>query len=92
MRTEDSRTWGQGNSNECSDGITIDNCTFMDGYYVTIQGNVDNLTVKNSVIENCKSGIGLQAGTTWLWKIPILALWLRCSKRYILRQIYQQHY
>jgi len=50
--------------NSKCDGITIDNCTFMDGYYVTIQGNVDGLTVKNSVIENCKSGINLLAGTT----------------------------
>lgn len=46
------------------ENIVIDNCTFKNGYYVTIQGSVDNLTVKDSTIENCKSGINLQAGTT----------------------------
>jgi len=45
----------------CS-SVTIENCEFKDGYYVTIQGYVNNLTVKNSTITNCKSGINLQNG------------------------------
>jgi parallel beta-helix repeat protein len=42
--------------------IFIDSCTFKDGYYVTVNGYGDNLTVQNSSIENCKSGINLQNG------------------------------
>jgi hypothetical protein len=48
-------------NNNCS-GVTINNCTFKDGYYVTIQGIVNDLTVQNSEIDNCKSGINLQGG------------------------------
>ena len=48
-------------SPKCSN-VTIDNCTFQNGYYVTIQGIVDNLTVRNSTITNVKSGINLQSG------------------------------
>jgi len=48
-------------SPKCSN-VTIDNCTFQNGYYVTIQGNVDDLTVRNSTITSVKSGINLQAG------------------------------
>lgn len=48
-------------NNSCS-GVTINNCTFKDGYYVTIQGIVNDLTVQNSEIDNCKSGINLQGG------------------------------
>ena len=44
------------------DNIKITNCTFKNGYYVTIQGRANNVTVTNSRIENCKSGINLQAG------------------------------
>jgi hypothetical protein len=47
--------------NKCSN-ITIDNCSFRNGYYVTINGYADNLTVQNCTIENCKSGINLQGG------------------------------
>jgi len=46
----------------CS-GVTIDSCTFTGGYYVTIQSSADNVTVKNSTINNCKSGINLQSGS-----------------------------
>ena len=49
-------------NNSCS-GVTIDSCTFKGGYYVTIQGRANDLTVKNSEIENCKSGINLQSGS-----------------------------
>jgi len=49
-------------NNSCS-GVTIDNCTFTGGYYVTIQGKADDVTVKNSTINNCKSGINLQSGS-----------------------------
>ena len=42
--------------------ITITNCTFKDGYYVTIQGRANDVTVTNSQIRNCKSGINLQKG------------------------------
>jgi hypothetical protein len=49
-------------NNSCS-GVTINNCTFKDGYYVTIQGYADNVTVQNSTINNCKSGINLQSGS-----------------------------
>jgi hypothetical protein len=49
-------------NNNCS-GVTINNCTFKDGYYVTIQGYADNVTVQNSTINNCKSGINLQSGS-----------------------------
>lgn len=47
-----------------SNDITIDNCTFQGGYYVTIQASsrVNNLTVKDSTITGCKSGINLQIG------------------------------
>ena len=48
-------------TNSCN-GVTIDNCTFTGGYYATIQGKADNVTVKNSTINNCKSGINLQSG------------------------------
>jgi len=46
-----------------SSNITIEDCTFESGYYVTIQGYVSSLTVENSVITNCKSGINLQGGS-----------------------------
>lgn len=49
-------------NNNCS-RVTIDRCTFKGGYYVTIQGIVNDLTVQNSEIDNCKSGINLQAGS-----------------------------
>jgi hypothetical protein len=49
-------------NNNCS-GVTIDSCTFKGGYYVTIQGRANDLTVQNSEIKNCKSGINLQAGS-----------------------------
>lgn len=49
-------------NNSCS-GVTIDSCTFKGGYYVTIQGYADNVTVQNSTINNCKSGINLQSGS-----------------------------
>jgi len=49
-------------NNSCS-GVTIDSCTFKGGYYVTIQGRANDLTVQNSEIKNCKSGINLQAGS-----------------------------
>lgn len=45
-----------------NNSISVDNCTFKDGYYVTVQGYCDSLTVQNSFIENCKSGINVQAG------------------------------
>lgn len=48
-------------NNNCS-GVTIESCTFEGGYYVTIQGRANGLTVSESKIENCKSGINLQAG------------------------------
>jgi hypothetical protein len=54
-------------NNNCS-GVTIDNCTFKNGYYVTIQGRADGLTVQNSTIENCKSGINLQSGNNLVVK------------------------
>jgi hypothetical protein len=42
--------------------ITLDACTFHDGYYVTIQSanSVDNLLVKDCLIDDCKSGINIQ--------------------------------
>jgi hypothetical protein len=46
-----------------AENITVDNSNFEDGYYVTIQGYVNTLIVKNSTIENCKSGINLQGGS-----------------------------
>jgi hypothetical protein len=48
-------------NSKCSN-ITIDNCSFRNGYYVTINGYADNLTVENCTIENCKSGINLIGG------------------------------
>lgn len=54
-------------NNSCS-GVTIDNCTFTGGYYVTIQGKADDVTVKNSTIDNCKSGINLQSGNNLVVK------------------------
>lgn len=54
-------------NNNCS-GVTIDNCTFTGGYYVTIQGKADDVTVKNSTIDNCKSGINLQSGNNLVVK------------------------
>ncbi len=50
------------NMNGRCDGITIEGCTFKDGFYVAVNGYADNLTVKDSTIENCKSGINLQVG------------------------------
>ncbi|WP_367363227.1 hypothetical protein [Mesotoga sp.] len=43
--------------------INIENCHFKDGYYVTIQGNANYLTVKDCNITNVKSGINLQYGS-----------------------------
>ena len=43
----------------CKD-ITIDGCTFANGYYVAIQGWADNLLVKDCLIDNCKSGVNVQ--------------------------------
>jgi len=43
--------------------INIENCHFKDGYYVTIQGNANDLTVKDCNITNVKSGINLQYGS-----------------------------
>lgn len=43
--------------------ITIDNCEFYGGYYVTIQGYANKLTVKDCVIEGVKSGINLITGS-----------------------------
>jgi len=48
--------------NRTCNNITITNCTFKNGYYVTIQGRANNVTVMSSQIRNCKSGINLQAG------------------------------
>jgi len=48
--------------------VTIDNCTFKDGYYTAISGYVSNLTVTASSIENCKSGINLQGGNNLVVK------------------------
>jgi len=49
--------------NSSGNNITIDNCKFDGGYYVTIQGYANNLTVKNCVIEGVKSGINLITGS-----------------------------
>ncbi|MDD5487006.1 MAG: glycosyl hydrolase family 28-related protein, partial [Dehalococcoidales bacterium] len=49
--------------NSSGNNITIDNCKFYGGYYVTIQGYADNLTVKDCVIEDVKSGINLITGS-----------------------------
>jgi len=46
-----------------SSNMTIESCTFTNGYYVTIQGSVNDLTVRNSSIEDVKSGINLQGGS-----------------------------
>lgn len=46
--------------NGACQNITVDSCTFHDGYYVTIQGSAENLLVKESSIQNCKSGINIQ--------------------------------
>lgn len=46
-----------------TNNVTIEGSTFENGYYVTIQGSVTALTVKNSIIENVKSGINLQGGS-----------------------------
>lgn len=54
-------------TNSC-DGVNIDNCTFTGGYYVTIQGKADDVTVQNSTINNCKSGINLQSGSNLVVK------------------------
>jgi len=43
-------------------GVTIEKCTFENGYYVTIDGYAANLTVKDSKIKNVKSGINVQVG------------------------------
>jgi len=48
-----------------SSGITLDNCVIENGYYMAIyglSGGIDNLTVKNSVFRNNKSGINLNVG------------------------------
>jgi len=42
--------------------ITIDNCTFTNGYYVTIGGYAKELTVRNSSISDVKSGINFENG------------------------------
>lgn len=49
--------------NNTNSNINIENCHFKDGYYVTIQGKADNLTVSDCSIANVKSGINLQYGT-----------------------------
>jgi hypothetical protein len=43
-------------------GVTIEDCIIQNGYYVAINGYADNLTVKNSLINDVKSGINIQAG------------------------------
>jgi hypothetical protein len=50
-------------SSSGNNNITIDNCKFYGGYYVTIQGYANNLTVKDCVIEGVKSGINLITGS-----------------------------
>ncbi len=47
----------QGRSN-----ITIENCSFYGGYYVAINGYANNVTVKNSDLSDCKSGINIIIG------------------------------
>jgi hypothetical protein len=42
--------------------ITIDNCTFTNGYYVTIGGYAKELTVRSSSISDVKSGINFENG------------------------------
>jgi len=42
--------------------ITIDNCTFTNGYYVTIGGYAKELTITNSSISDVKSGINFENG------------------------------
>ena len=49
-----------------SDGVTIEKCTFENGYYVTINGYAANLTVKDSKFKNVKSGINVQDGDNLL--------------------------
>ena len=48
--------------NPLSSNVTIDNCTFRDGYYLAVNGYANLLTVTGSTITNCKSGINLQHG------------------------------
>lgn len=40
--------------------ITIDGCEFKNGYYVALQGNMQYVTIRNTTIENGKSGINAQ--------------------------------
>ncbi len=49
-------------SSSPNSNVTIDNCTFEDGYYTAISGRASDLTVTDSSIANCKSGINLQGG------------------------------
>lgn len=46
-----------------SSNVTIEDSTFENGYYVTIQGSANGLTVRNSTIANVKSGINLMSGS-----------------------------
>ncbi|MDY6846128.1 MAG: hypothetical protein SVP52_03210, partial [Chloroflexota bacterium] len=50
-------------SSPTNNNVNIEGSTFRNGYYVTIQGRVTALTVKNSTMENVKSGINLQGGS-----------------------------
>jgi hypothetical protein len=49
-------------------GVTIEKCTFENGYYVTIDGYAADLTVKDSKIKNVKSGINVQQGNNLVVK------------------------
>ncbi|NCD42020.1 MAG: hypothetical protein EOL88_08010, partial [Bacteroidia bacterium] len=44
------------------DQFMIDNCTFTNGYYCVVNGYVNSLTMQNSTIDNCKSGVNVQKG------------------------------
>jgi hypothetical protein len=42
--------------------VTVERCTFTNGYDISIQGNMSDLTVKNSTFTDVKSGINQQGG------------------------------
>jgi len=49
-----------------SNQLTVENSTFQNGWYVSLQGKYTSLIVKNSIFTNVKSGINVQgpAGNT----------------------------
>jgi len=49
-------------SNDSQSIVTVENSTFIDGYYIAIQGKYNELNIKDTTISNCKSGINFQGG------------------------------